>query len=147
MPEESGSAPMDERERFERREARRREERWWRGGLIAAVVLLAIATLYNGASYRRLARSQQHLVMTIAQQSQRGFGPMGQRGPGPMGGPPMWRGFGGQMYGAPMGPWAFRWGGGCGPNAWHHHEQGEQEPGGDGHGAGPNGPPSPPANE
>jgi len=128
MAEEPTSGPAERREGEGWREARRREERWWRGGLIAALVLLALATLYNGAAYRRLARSQETLAMSVARQSQPGFGPMGQLGPMR---PPNWQGFGGQPYGPFPGPWAFGRGG-CGCR--HHPEGPPQAPGGPGPG-------------
>jgi hypothetical protein len=57
MAVEPSTGPTEKRDGNAWREARRREARWWRGGLIAAIVLLAVATLYNGIAYRRLARS------------------------------------------------------------------------------------------
>ena len=142
MGEEPSTGPTEKRDGNAWREARRREARWWRGGLIAAVVLLAVATLYNGVAYRRLARSQQNLVMSLARQSQTGFGPMGQPGPGPME-PPNLRSFGGP-YGPFPGPWAFGRGG-CG---WrrHHREEREQGPGGQGREPGPGGQATPQSN-
>ncbi len=120
MAEEPASVPAERQERAAWREARLREARLWRGGLIAAIVLLALATLYNGAAYRRLARSQEMLAMSVARQSQPPFGPMGHPGP-------MWPQPGFQGYGGPppfAAPWAHEHGG-CGCR--HHHEEEEEE--------------------
>ena len=125
MPEETTSTPTPSDDRGPWGFDRMREQRWWRGGLIAAIVLLAFATLYNGASYRRLARSQQRLVFAMVHQSRSGFGPMAE-GSGPFG-PPSWQGYGPRAYGpaAPWGPWAYGRGG-CG-HGWRHHQEEQQQ--------------------
>jgi len=123
MPEETTAPTEDRRDYDARREARRREERWLKGGLIAALVFLGLATLYNGAAYRRLARAQQHLALSLTRQPNRapGFGPMA---------PPFGQGFSGQAYPPPFaGPWEYQGRPGWGCHHWHHHgqEQGHDE--------------------
>lgn len=94
MPEESGEGTGDRHDNDARREARRREERWWRGGLIAALVFLGLATLYNGIAYRRLARAQQKLTLSLThQRNWPGLSPMG---------PLYGQGFGGRSFPPPF---------------------------------------------
>jgi hypothetical protein len=120
MPEESSEAASDRHDRDARREARRREERWWRGGLIAALVFLGLATLYNGIAYRRLARAQQKLTLTLThQRTWPGFSPIG---------PPYGQGFPGRPFPLPFAGTSPNYGGpGWGGHPCYPPEQGQKQ--------------------